>query len=84
MVKNPTASAGDIQDMGSVRKSPWRRTRQPTLVSCLENPVGRGALRATVHVVAKSWTQQNDKTILTVGEIKDGRKQHQLFSLGVY
>ena len=28
--------------------------------SCLENPMNRGAWRATVHRVAKSWRQLND------------------------
>ena len=28
--------------------------------SCLENPTGRGAWWATVHGVAKSWTQLTD------------------------
>ena len=30
--------------------------------SCLENPMDRGAWWATVHRVAKSWTQLNDLT----------------------
>ena len=29
----------------------------PFQYSCLENPVDRGALRATVYGVAKSWTR---------------------------
>ena len=29
----------------------------PLQYSCLENPMDRGALWATVHGVAKSWTQ---------------------------
>ena len=33
----------------SVRKIPWRRKWQPTPVACLENPMDRGAWRATVH-----------------------------------
>ena len=37
------------------RKIPWRRAWQPTLVS-LENPMDRGAWRATVHGVAKNQT----------------------------
>ena len=44
VVKNVSANAGDIRDVGSVPelgRSPWRRAWQPTLV-CLENPVGRG------------------------------------------
>ena len=36
-----------------IRKIPWRR-KWP---SCLENPMDRGAWRATVHGVAKSWSQ---------------------------
>ena len=40
-----------------VGKIPWSRAWQPTQYSCLENPVGRGAWRATVHGVARSWTQ---------------------------
>ena len=89
MVKNPPASAGDIQDMGSIPRSgraPGGGNGNPLQYSYLENPTDRGALRATVHAVANSWTQQNDKTttLLTVGEIKDGIKQHQLFLQGIY
>ena len=40
-----------------VRKIPWRRKRLPTPVSCLENTMDRGAWRAIVHRVTKSWTQ---------------------------
>ena len=39
-----------------VGKMPWRRERLPLQYSGLENPVNRGAWRATVHGVAKSWT----------------------------
>ena len=39
-----------------VRKIPWRRAWQPTSYSCLENPMDRGAWRATVHRVTKSDT----------------------------
>ena len=37
-----------------VRKIPWRRAWQPTLVFLLENPMDRGALQAIVHGVTKS------------------------------
>ena len=43
-----------------VRKIPWRRERQPTLVFLPVNSIDRGAWRATVHRVAKSWTRLND------------------------
>ena len=41
-------------------KIPWRREWQPTLYSCLENSMDRGALRTIVHGVAKSQTQLSD------------------------
>ena len=41
-----------------VRKIPWRRAWQPTSVfMSLENPMDRGAWRATVHRVAKRQTR---------------------------
>ena len=41
----------------SVGKIPWKRTWQPTLYSCLGNPIDRGAWQATIHTAAQSWTQ---------------------------
>ena len=38
----------------------WVRNGYPLQYSCLENPVDRGAWRATVQGVAKSWTQLSD------------------------
>ena len=37
-----------------VGKVPWRRKWQPTLYSCLENSMDRGAWHAAIHGVAKS------------------------------
>ena len=37
----------------------------PLQYSCLENPKDRGARWATVHGVAKSWTQLSDFTLHT-------------------
>ena len=34
---------------------------QPTPVFCLKNPMDRGAWRATVHRVTKSWTRQHEQ-----------------------
>ena len=42
-----------------VGKIPWRRAWQPTHF-CPENPMDRGAWRATAHRVAKSSTQLSD------------------------
>ena len=60
VVKNLPASAGDVKRLrfnSWVRKILWRRAWQPLQYSCLENPMDRGAWQATVHRVAKSWTQ---------------------------
>ena len=40
-----------------VRKISWRRAWQPLQYSCLENFMVRGAWRAIVHRVVKSWTR---------------------------
>ena len=60
MVKNPCDNAGAIRDIGSIPglgRSPGGGQGNPLQYSCLENPMDRGAQRATVHGVAKSQTQ---------------------------
>ena len=60
VVKNLLASAGDGRDMGLIlvlRRSPGERHSNPLQYSCLENPMDREAWQATIHKVAKSWTQ---------------------------
>ena len=59
MAKNTPANAGDISNVVSVPgwgKSPGGGHGNPLQYSCLENPMARGAWRATVHRVAESWT----------------------------
>ena len=59
-VKNQPASAGDTRDMGSIPgsgRSPGVGNDYPLQYPGLENPMGRGAWQATVHGVAKRWTQ---------------------------
>ena len=59
MVKNPPANAGDVRDAGSSPgsgRSPGGGHGNPLQHSCLENPVERGAWRATAHGVAKDQT----------------------------
>ena len=59
LVKNPPANAEDIRDAGLIPglvRSPGRVHGNPLQCSCLENPVDRGAWRATIHRVAKSQT----------------------------
>ena len=60
VVKNLSASAGDIRDSGSIpglRRSPRRGHSNPLQYSGLERPTDRGAWQAKVHRVAKSRTR---------------------------
>ena len=60
MVKNPPANSEDTRDAGSIPgsgRSPGEGNGNPLQYSCLENPMDRGAWRATVHSIAESWTR---------------------------
>ena len=59
VAKNLPANAGDIREMGLIPgsgRSSGAEHSNPLPYSCLENPVDKGAWRATAHRVAKSWT----------------------------
>ena len=59
VVKNPPANGRDTRDMSSIPglgRSPGGGHGNPLQYSCLENPMDRGAWRATVHGVTKSLT----------------------------
>ena len=56
VVKNLPANAGDTGDEGLISgsgRSPGRGSDNSLQYSCLENPMDRGAWRATVHGVGK-------------------------------
>ena len=53
MVKNPPANAGKVYLISRSGKSPGEGNGNPLQYSCLENPVDRGVLWATVHGVTK-------------------------------
>ena len=55
VIKGPPAYTGDIRFDPWVGKIPWRKERQTIPVSCLENPMDRGAWWATIRRVTKSW-----------------------------
>ena len=60
VVENPPASTKDIRDTGSIpgsQRSPGGRHGDPLQYTCLENLMDRGTWWATVHGVAKSWTE---------------------------
>ena len=66
VVKKLPANAGDARHSGDQGLIPgWGRSPEggngdPFQYSCLENPMDRGAWRATVHGVAKSRTRLSD------------------------
>ena len=56
-------SACNVGDPGLILgsgRSPGERNSNLLQNSCLGNPMDRGTWRATVHEVAKSWTQFSD------------------------
>ena len=60
VVKNLPASAGAIRNIGSIPglgRFLGGGHGNPLQNSCLENPMDRGAWRATVHRITKSWTE---------------------------
>ncbi|XDC81596.1 hypothetical protein R6Z07F_012769 [Ovis aries] len=59
-VKNPPANAGDAGDanlISGLGRALGEGNGNSLSCSCLGNPTDRGAWWATVHGVAKSWTQ---------------------------
>ena len=56
MVKNLPAMAGDLGSVPELERSPREGNSYPLQCSDLENIKGKGAWRATVLGVAKSWT----------------------------
>ena len=64
-VKNPPANAGDTGDSGwfpGSGRSPGEGNGNSLQVSCLRNPMDRGAWQAIVHEVTKSWTRKESKS----------------------
>ena len=57
VVKNPTASAGDLVSIAGSRRSLEIENSKPLQYFCLENSMDRGAWLATIHGVAKSQTR---------------------------
>ena len=52
VVKKTSASAGDAGSIPGWGRSPGEENGYPLQYSCLENPINRGDLQATVHEVA--------------------------------
>ena len=59
--KESACSAGDVGSIPGLGRSPGGGHGNPLQYSSLENPMERGALWATVHGAAKSWTQPSNQ-----------------------
>ena len=55
--KESAHNAGDLGSISGLGRSPGGGHGNPLQHSCLENPMDRGAWRATVHGVTKSQTR---------------------------
>ena len=63
MGKEFACNAGGTRDTSLspvLERSPGEGNGNPLQYSCLGNPMDRGAWRATVHGVTKSWTQLSE------------------------
>ena len=66
-VKNVSANGGAVRDVGLIPgcgKSSGGGHGNPLQYSCLENPMDRGAWRATVHAVATSQTRLKQQSTM--------------------
>ena len=54
--KESACNAGDPGSIPGLGRSPGEGNGNPLQYSCLENPMDRGAWRATVHGIAESDT----------------------------
>jgi len=63
--KKSTYNAGDSGPVPGSGRSPEEGNGNPLRYSCLENPMHRGAWRATVHGVTKSPIQLSDLNTTT-------------------
>ena len=57
-------NAGDPGSSPGLGRSPGEGNSNPLQYYCLENPMERGAWKAAVYGVAKSWTRLSDFTSL--------------------
>ena len=62
--KEYTSNAGDLGSIPRLGRAPGEGNGYSLQYSCLENPMDRGAWRATVHGVTKSWMQLSNSFTL--------------------
>ena len=79
VVKNPPTNAGDVKDEGLIpglgRPNEGEHGSPLQYSNCLENPIDRGAWRATVHRVTESDTTAQHTLARSSG--KKTKQRHQ-------
>ena len=70
-VKVSACNAGDLGLIPGSGRSPGEGNGNPLQYSCLDNPMGREALYATVHGVSKNWTCLSREWKLNFNEISE-------------
>ena len=60
--KESACNAGDLSSVPGLGRSPGGGNGNPHHYSYLENPMDRGAWRATVHGVTENWTWLSDRS----------------------
>ena len=77
MVKHLPANAREVGSIPGSGSSPGGGNGSPLQYSCLENPVDRGAWRATAHGVAESDTPEQLSTAHIIETVRDEAYREQ-------
>ena len=84
VIKDPLADSRVTSLIPGSEQSPEIGNGNPLQYSCLVNPLDRGALRATVHGIARSRIQLRDDAHITFLELKKKKNVIALDSAVLY
>ena len=68
--KESACNAGDLGLIPGWERSSGKGNGNPLQYSCLENPMDRGAWKATVHGVTRSWIRLSGSLKVNINVIK--------------
>ena len=79
MLRNPPANAGNVGFLPGSRRSPRKEMATHSSILCRENPVDRGAWRATVNRVTNSLSNKTEHLSMRAEFIE--MENHILFNV---